>query len=162
MERKSNNRKTNYRAGSPSHAEKLARFKQQMADVARGELLLKLREDRHWSQSTAAHKIGVTDKTIRSWESGGAIKWKNARSAGRVYGVDPESLVSRPEEETSDEESDEPQELDDPSMVQMQLRELVAGQATLLAEIEKANKSLRALQATRRRDDRPDQTAGND
>lgn len=68
-----------------------------MADFARGELIRKLREDLHLSQEEAAHRIGVSVKTIRAWEKGGKIRWPNAKSAGKVYSVDPEELVTRDE-----------------------------------------------------------------
>lgn len=66
-----------------------------MADFARGDRLRRLRDGRHLSQEDAAHEIGVSVKTVRSWEKGGGIKWANAKAAGRFYGVDPETLVSR-------------------------------------------------------------------
>lgn len=73
-----------------------------MADVARADRLVALRKKQRWSQETAAHMIGVSVKTLRSWEKGGNIKWSNARRAGEVYEVDPESLVTR---EEGDDES---------------------------------------------------------
>ena len=77
-----------------SHTELVARFRQQMAETARGELFRRLRNERHWSQATAAHNVGVTDKTWRSWEKGGNIEWQNARRAAEILGVDPEQLVT--------------------------------------------------------------------
>lgn len=68
-----------------------------MADFARGERLRDLREKRHLSQEEAAHEIGVSVKTIRAWEKGKGIRWQNALTVSRFYGVDPESLVSRDE-----------------------------------------------------------------
>lgn len=138
----------------------LANFRQQMADVARGAKFRELREERHWSQETAAHEIGVSVKSVRSWEKGGPIKWSNAKKAGRAYGVDPHELTEH--ESVSDEEEAEPRETDDETRqilvgMQAQIRELVGGQATLLSELEKANKSLRALQGSQRRTGRRSQ-----
>jgi transcriptional regulator with XRE-family HTH domain len=84
-----------YPSNSSPNAEKLARFRRQMADFARGERLRQLREARHLSQEDAAHEIGVSVKSVRSWEHGGGIKWENAKTAGEFYAVDPESLVTR-------------------------------------------------------------------
>lgn len=66
-----------------------------MADYARGETFKNLRDDRHLSQEDAAHELGVSVKTIRSWEHGGGIKWDNAKRVGQFYGVEPETLVRR-------------------------------------------------------------------
>lgn len=73
----------------------VARFQKQMADYARGKRLRSLREARRLSQEDAAHEIGVSAKTLRTWEKGGPIKWANAKAAGQFYEVDPESLVAR-------------------------------------------------------------------
>jgi DNA-binding XRE family transcriptional regulator len=98
--RKASARSRHYRGTGSSNAERLARFRQQMADVARGDLIRRLREDRHLSQEDAAHEIGVSVKTIRAWEKGGGILWPNAKRAGRFYGVEPETLVSREDGES--------------------------------------------------------------
>jgi len=66
-----------------------------MADHARGERLKTLRTDRRLNQEDAAHEIGVSTKTLRTWEKGGPIKWANAKAAARFYEVDAESLVER-------------------------------------------------------------------
>jgi len=66
-----------------------------MADHARGEHLRKLRTELRLSQEDAAHEIGVSTKSLRTWEKGGPIKWENAKAAARFYEVDPEELVSR-------------------------------------------------------------------
>jgi DNA-binding XRE family transcriptional regulator len=76
-------------------AQRLTTFRQQMADFARGQLLVDLRERRHLSQEDAAHEIGVSTKSLRAWEHGGKIRWPNAKRVGAFYAVDPESLVSR-------------------------------------------------------------------
>jgi transcriptional regulator with XRE-family HTH domain len=79
-----------------------------MADYARGERLRELRDAKHASQETVAFAIGVSTKTVRSWEHGGKIRWPNAKLLGRYYGVDPEALVARdaaaplPEDEASE------------------------------------------------------------
>lgn len=66
-----------------------------MADFARGERLRGLREGRHLSQEEAAHDLGVSVKSVRTWEKGGGIRWHNAQALGAFFGVDAESLVSR-------------------------------------------------------------------
>lgn len=111
-----------------------------MADTARGEHLLWLRGERHLSQEQAAHEVGVSVKTYRAWEKGGAIQWKNARRVAELFDVDPESLVSR---EGADERPG-------PAGIQDQIQELVGGQALLLAELEKVQRQLQALQANQR------------
>jgi transcriptional regulator with XRE-family HTH domain len=68
-----------------------------MADFARGELLIQLREGRHLSQEDAAHEVGVSVKSLRAWEHGGKIRWPNAKRVAGFYNVDPERLVSREE-----------------------------------------------------------------
>lgn len=93
--RKSSARTQHYRPGSSRTVPSLVTLRQQMADHARGELLLKLREAKHLSREDAAHNIGVSTKTLYTWEHGGKIKWPNAQRVGAFYGVDPESLVSR-------------------------------------------------------------------
>lgn len=95
---KSRGRKVNYRQNGSPHTQRAASFRQQMADFARGERLRDLREGRHLSQEEAAHEIGVSTKTVRSWEKGGGIRWANAKSAGAFYGVEPESLVTLDED----------------------------------------------------------------
>lgn len=114
-----------------------------MADVARGERLRYLRDGLHLSQETAAHRIGVSVKTLRAWEKGGRIKWRNAKRVGQLYDVDPESLVSR------DGEAGEP-----PATDAEILGRLEAGQARLLAEIGKVQRQLQALQGSQRRPSR--------
>jgi transcriptional regulator with XRE-family HTH domain len=73
----------------------LATFRDQMADYARAEKLRELRDAAHLSQEHVAHEVGVSTKTIRSWEHGGKIRWENAKRLGAFYGVDAEELVSR-------------------------------------------------------------------
>lgn len=73
----------------------MARFRQQMADHARGEKLKTLRNQRRLNQEDAAHEIGVSAKTLRAWEKGGPIKWENAKAAASFYEVDAEGLVER-------------------------------------------------------------------
>jgi transcriptional regulator with XRE-family HTH domain len=77
----------------------LRTFERQMADYARGELLRGLRKRKRLSQEDAAHEIGVTSKSLREWEHGGPIKWKNAQAVGKFYNVDAERLVTRDLEE---------------------------------------------------------------
>jgi transcriptional regulator with XRE-family HTH domain len=66
-----------------------------MTDYARGERLRFLREERRLSQIEAAYESGFSDRTIRSWEHGGRIRWANAKRYAKFYGVEPESVVTR-------------------------------------------------------------------
>ena len=100
--RKSSPRTQNFLSAGSPNALRLATFRQQMADYARGQRLRELRERKHESQENVAYGLGVSVKTIRSWEHGGKIRWLNAKRLGAFYGVDAESLVSR--EELSAEE----------------------------------------------------------
>jgi transcriptional regulator with XRE-family HTH domain len=76
-----------------------------MADYARGELLRELRDQTHNSREFVAAEIGVTAKTLYTWEHGGKIKWDNAKKLATYYKVDPETLVSR------DDDAEEPSEV---------------------------------------------------
>ena len=105
--RKSSARTQNYRSTGSPNAVSLARFRQQMADYARGQRLRELRERKHESQENAAFAVGVSVKTLRAWEHGGKIRWQNAKRLGSFYGVDPEGLVSR-EEALADTADSEP------------------------------------------------------
>jgi transcriptional regulator with XRE-family HTH domain len=69
-----------------------------MADIARGDLLKGLRKQRHLTQSDAAHEIGVSDRALREWERGKAIRWGNAQKVAEFYGVDPRTLVEHESE----------------------------------------------------------------
>jgi DNA-binding transcriptional regulator YiaG len=95
VERNSSDRMQDFSFSSSQHAALLARFRQQMADYARAETFKRLRDERHLSQEEAAHELGVSVKTVRSWEHGGGIKWPNAKRVGEFYGVEPETLVDR-------------------------------------------------------------------
>lgn len=96
----------NYPQNTSLRAEKLDSFRRQMADYARGERLRELRDSRHLSQEEAAHEIGVSVKTLRAWEKGSGIRWGNAKSVAKFYGVEPESLVEREPGATPDLMSD--------------------------------------------------------
>lgn len=133
-------RNRNYRSDGLSYAQRADNFRRQMADFARGERLKELREARHLSQEEAAHEIGVSVKSLRSWEKGGGIRWPNAKSAGAFYEVDAESLVDR-ELVDEDEFSDRLARVE--AKLDLVLRLLVATYAEQLApalaeEIEQA------------------------
>src|SRR2546423_8259165 len=98
---KSSPRTRHYRTTPSQNAERLATFREQMADYVRGERLLELRERKHASQEAAAFEVGVSTKAYRAWEKGGKIKWENAQRVASFYEVDPETLVSREEVGTS-------------------------------------------------------------
>ena len=133
---------------SPQRAEMLARFQQQMADVARADLLKRLRKDRHWSQERAAQEIGVSVRSIRSWERGGGIKWRNARRLAEAYGVEPEQITRRDDDEDEGEVSEAPEE---EVGLEAKVDLLLAQQARLLAEVGKVQAALRVPPAPRQR-----------
>lgn len=119
-----------------------------MADYVRGERLRALREAAHLSQETLAYEIGVSTKSVRTWEKGGRIRWHNAKSLGVFFGEDPEQLVSR--------EFAAPATVNDPPEVPAQLTELVeelrllqaqlaARDAEVLARIEEVHRSIQGL-----------------
>lgn len=84
-----------YRPGSSQRRGDAATFRRQMADFARAELLRDLRHAAHLSRESLAHEVGVSTKTIYSWENGGGIQWHNALKIAAFFHVDPESLVAR-------------------------------------------------------------------
>jgi transcriptional regulator with XRE-family HTH domain len=131
-------RTTNFPQKTSHNAERLASFRQQMADFARGERLRKLREGRHLSQEDAAHEIGVSVKSLRSWEKGSGIRWNNAQAAAEFYGVEPESLVSR---ELMNGDVDLPH--DDLAEVRDQIATLLSAVAELDAKVDSALDLLR-------------------
>lgn len=90
---KSTTRTTNYRQDASRRVIALATFQQQMADFARADQLVQLRERKRLSQENAAHEIGVSAKSLRAWEHGGGIRWHNVKKLAAFYGVKPESLV---------------------------------------------------------------------
>jgi transcriptional regulator with XRE-family HTH domain len=96
--RKSSYPTSNYRSGFSRGPVVLATFRDQMADYARAEQLRELRAEAHLSQEAVAHEIGVSVKSVRTWEAGGKIRWPNAQKLGALYGVDPKTLVSRSKE----------------------------------------------------------------
>lgn len=131
MRRKCSVPTSHYRSDSSQHAARLASFRLQMADFARGEELRRLRDERHLSQEDAAYEIGVSVKTVRSWEHGGKIKWENAQRVAKFYAVDPESLVSR------DLPVDRPDQL---HRIEQAIAELHAELAELRTEIAGASR----------------------
>jgi len=104
-----------------------------MSDYARGEYLKELREGRRLNQEDAAHEIGVSAKTLRTWEKGGPIKWENAKAAGAFYEVDPEQLVTR--ETSTADLSDAFSQAEPDSELKEMLREVLDQQAQLLADV---------------------------
>ena len=95
MNGKSSVRTRQFRSGTSQRADFLSTFRQQMSDYARGEHIRDLRDRRHLSQEDVAHEVGVSTKTIRLWEKGGAIKWENAKRLAAFYEVEPDKLVTR-------------------------------------------------------------------
>lgn len=64
-------------------------------DFARGDKLIYLRKQKRLTQAAAAFRSGFSEKSIRTWEHDGPIKWVNAKKYAKFYGVDPESIVTR-------------------------------------------------------------------
>jgi transcriptional regulator with XRE-family HTH domain len=137
------------------NAERLSSFHRQMADFARGELFRELRERRHLSQEDAAHELGVSVKTVRTWEKGGGVRWTNAQRAGEFYGVDPERLVSRdPDDETPDVIgvlSERPAQAEAQAEILERIAELAASLADLHLEVGTIRELLEAKPAARKR-----------
>lgn len=63
----------------------------------RGDRLRQLRKMRRQSQEFVAGRIGVSVKTLRTWESGGIIRDGNADKLAAYYGIAAEELYERPE-----------------------------------------------------------------
>jgi transcriptional regulator with XRE-family HTH domain len=127
-------RQTKIRKDSSHRAQAVASFRQQMADFARADRLKKLRRERHLTQSDAAHEIGVSDRALRQWEKGKAIRWMNAKKLGEFYEVDPRDLVTH----EGDLDDDTLAALNsEPGLAALEemLREVLANQAQLLAEV---------------------------
>jgi transcriptional regulator with XRE-family HTH domain len=124
-----------------------------MADFARGELFRELRERRHLSQEDAAHELGVSVKTVRTWEKGGGVRWTNAQRAGEFYGVDPERLVSRdPDDETPDVlDALSPARAEGQAEILERIAELAASVAELHLEVGAIRELLEAKPAARKR-----------
>lgn len=63
-------------------------------EYANGTLLRELRERRRITIEKAAVEIGVSDKSLRLWETRDKpITWGSTEKLARFYGVGPESLV---------------------------------------------------------------------
>lgn len=100
--RKSRDLKSHYRPGTSRGPVSLATFREQMTDYARGDVLLELRAQARKSRESVAAEIGVTTKTLFTWENkNGAIKWANAQKIATFYGVDAESLITRDADEAA-------------------------------------------------------------
>lgn len=94
--RKSSDRKFHYRPGTSRGPVSPATFRDQMAEYARGDVLRDLRAQSRKSRENVAAEIGVTTKTLFTWEKqNGAIKWANAQKLAEFYGVDADVLVTR-------------------------------------------------------------------
>lgn len=108
-------------------------------DYARGEKLVYLRKKKRLTQAAAAFLSGFSDKTIRSWEKDGPIKWKNAQKYAEFLGVDPESIVTR--------DLRPPVEPEDIEAIKRQLEELVAAQGGSSRDAAAAAKSAKPPRA---------------
>ncbi len=94
--RKSNNRSSNYRPGTSTGRGSVTTFRQQMADYAKGQVLRELRKQTGMSREKVAAELGVTTKTLYSWENDGGIMRENAEKLAAFYKVeDSGSLITR-------------------------------------------------------------------
>lgn len=129
-----------------------------MTDFVRGERLRSLREARHLSQEAVAFELRVSTKSVRAWEHGGKIRWKNAKALAAFYGVDPEGLVTR--EELDGDAPDVLGVLGSPDQlarIEGKLDQLLAGDywqraARALDELERAVSQLDAEAGRRRQE----------
>lgn len=97
--RKSNNRLHRYRPGTSTARGSVTTFRQQMADYAKGQVLRELRKQTGMSREKVAAEIGVTTKTLYSWENDGGIMRENAEKLAAFYKVSsPDSLITRESE----------------------------------------------------------------
>lgn len=99
---KSNDTARRYRPGASRGRQSLVSFRAQMADYAKGDVLLMLRTRKRMSREAVAAELGVTTKTVYAWEKqNGGIRWEHARKLGSFYDVEPESLVTRDPDEAA-------------------------------------------------------------
>jgi transcriptional regulator with XRE-family HTH domain len=78
-----------------------------MEDLARGERIKALREERHLKQPAVIdlleRKVGAKVVGLRGyqlWEAGGGIKWENVTLLADVFGVEPEWIMTGAERHT--------------------------------------------------------------
>lgn len=94
--RKSNDRSRRYRPGTSTGRGSATTFRQQMADYAKGQVLRELRKQTGMSREKVAAEVGVTTKTLYSWENDGGIMRENAEKLAAFYKVDSaDSLITR-------------------------------------------------------------------
>jgi transcriptional regulator with XRE-family HTH domain len=94
--RKSRAKNARYRPGTWYRSGNTGTLREQMAEYARGEVLLELRHAKRKSREDVASDLGVTAKTLWAWEKeSGGIKPENTNRLAEYYGVEPESLVTR-------------------------------------------------------------------
>jgi transcriptional regulator with XRE-family HTH domain len=85
-----------YVAGTSRGPQRAATLLAQMADLERGARISELREQRHFTQSVVAERVGVTLRGYQEWEAGGGIQWENAKKLAKVLGTTPDILMSGP------------------------------------------------------------------
>jgi transcriptional regulator with XRE-family HTH domain len=98
--RKSRDRPYKYRPGTSTKRGDLTTFRAQMADYAKGDVLIELRKKAGLTRERAAADMGVTTKTLFTWEKeNGGIRADNARKLADFYGVeDPSTLIMSTED----------------------------------------------------------------
>lgn len=141
MATKSNNAKSRYVPGSSRGPRSVTTLLAQMADLARGERIKGLRDDRHLSQPAVVDllekKAGARVVTLRgyqAWEAGGGIKWENVKVLAEMHGVAPEWIMSG--DEAHPETPDLMSELDGDRLARIEQR---LSQLEIAVEHQNAN-----------------------
>lgn len=111
MATKSSVAKRNYAPGTSRRPRSVDTLRAQMEDLARGERIKALREERHLTQPAVIElfeelarrrgwepkKPGERPLTLRgyqAWEAGGGIKWENVKVLAAVFAEEPEFIMS--------------------------------------------------------------------
>lgn len=101
MTTKSRPAKINFVPGASRAPRSITTLRAQMEDLARGERIKALRNARRLTQPAVVEllrqKAGAPVVTLRgyqAWESGGGIRWDNAKVLADVFDVDPEYVMS--------------------------------------------------------------------
>src|SRR4051794_39121082 len=81
-----------FAASSSRRTRRASTLLAQMAELARGERIKQLREDRHLTQPAVAEAVGVTLRAYQAWEATGGIRWGNAKKLAAFFGIDVQEL----------------------------------------------------------------------
>lgn len=86
--------------GSSQRPRSLSTLLDQMADLQRGARIKELRHANHLKQPAVAERVPVTLRAYQEWEAGGGIAWENVKALAKIFGVDPDYILSGPKAET--------------------------------------------------------------